>query len=464
MTKKVIFVEPRGSRANVFAAFMKLPLLGPLYLGTLLKAAGFDVRIYNENILGRDLTPEDLDADVLCLSLITPSAERGFALARDFKSRRPDSRVILGGVHPTFCMDEAARYADHVVIGEGAEIIADLIRHGSGEKFIYGSPTKKLDDLPMPDLTLLTMNRPMHKTPILTSLGCPFHCTFCSVTQMFGHSYRTSSLERTMEELRRVGTPSVFFYDDNFAADRRRLHAICDGILRENLTFRWTAQMRTDVAKDPDLVEKMRRSGCTNVYIGFESVNPDTLLAYEKRQSIEEIERAIRTLHDHGIGIHGMFVLGSDTDDPSVFSRTRRFCQDHRLNSVQFLILTPFPGTEMFRKMKDEGRILHYGWQYYDGMHTVFRPRQMSAFQLQTGMVEAFQEFYSFIGAVDDAMTVVADGARNFLRTLSSKVRRSSLDNALIKLGGRRIVRRWLNLNGSYLDYLRSLDAGAIIP
>jgi hypothetical protein len=95
---KVIFVEPRGSQANVFAEFMKLPLLGTLYLGTLLKSKGFDVTIYNENIMGRDLRPEDLDADVLCLSLITTSAERGLAIARDFKSKRPRSRVIIGGL------------------------------------------------------------------------------------------------------------------------------------------------------------------------------------------------------------------------------------------------------------------------------------------------------------------------------------------------------------------------------
>jgi len=455
---KVIFVEPRGSQANVFAEFMKLPLLGTLYLGTLLKAKGFDVRIYNENILGRDLCPDDLDADVLCLSLITTSAERGFAIARDFKEKRPRSRVIIGGVHPTFCAEEAAQYADHVVIGEGANVIEDLVRYGSNEKFIHGTPTKNLDDLPLPDLDLLALNRPMRKTPILTSLGCPFHCTFCSVTQMFGHKYRVSSLERTLEELRRVRTPSVFFYDDNLAADRKRLHAICDRMLAENIKFRWTAQARSDIAKDRDLIKKMQMSGCVNIYIGFESVNPETLINYKKRQSVEEIEEAIRSFQENGISIHGMFVLGSDSDDLAVFPATRKFCHDQRLNSVQFLILTPFPGTEIFRQMKSEGRLLHSRWSYYDGMHTVFKPKHMSALQLQEGMIKSFREFYSFMGATNDALGVVAERARGFVTSRPIRKGLSSFENALIKVVGRTVVRRWLRLNKSYLKYLRSLE------
>ena len=231
MGKQILIVEPRGVPANVFSEYLRLPLMGTLYLGTILKRAGYEVKVMNENLLGRDLTMSDLKADYLLLSLLTPTAERGYELAQKFRALNPGSRVIIGGIHPSFLPEEAVPFADHVVVGEGEGIIADLVRYGSDQKIVTGSRMANLDDVPIPDFSLLVGHRKLKITPVITSRGCPFGCNFCSVTEMFGRGYRATSVERVMEELAQAPTQQVFFYDDNFTADRKRTHALLDQMI-----------------------------------------------------------------------------------------------------------------------------------------------------------------------------------------------------------------------------------------
>ena len=153
--RRVLLVEPSAVEANVFSAFAGLPLLGPLYLGAILRDAGFDVSVVSENLLGRRLGMADLDADFLLLSCLTPTVERGYELATLFKRRNPGARVVMGGPHVSFMTDEALRYADWVVTGEGEGVIVDLLRHGSEARVVAGSPLADMDSLPPIDWTLL---------------------------------------------------------------------------------------------------------------------------------------------------------------------------------------------------------------------------------------------------------------------------------------------------------------------
>ncbi len=456
--KKVLFVEPKAVEANVFAKFMNLPLMGPLYLGTLIKKAGFDVKIVNENLLGRKLTMNELEGDFLLLTSLTSTSERAYELARQFKQKNPSSTVIMGGIHATFLTEETGKYVDYVVTGEGEDVIVDLLKNGSDQRVINGKLLRKLDNLPIPDFNLLVNSDRMDITPIMTSRGCPYDCNFCSVTKMFGKGYRTIPIDMVIEELRQVKTNFVFFYDDNFTANINRTHELMMRIEKEKFKFDWSAQVRTDITRYPDLVKDMRKAGCDTVYIGFESVSNATLNSLSKHQTIDDIQRAIDVFHGNGIRIHGMFMFGGDEDDKSIFKETVKFSVKNKIDTIQYMILTPLPGTETYQKIESEGRLLHKMWHYYDGLHAVFQPKNMSPYELQQGMLDSFEEFYSYTRILNEALNVVYDKTvGKAVRVINYKPYISS--TLVIKFVGNHIIKRWLKLNKDYMAYLSQIKA-----
>jgi len=287
-----------------------------------------------------------------------------------------------------------------VIRGEAEKIISDVVNNGRGTSpVVQGIPVEDLDTLPFPDLRLLRDGNGKFKyIPILTSRGCPYDCVFCSVTQMFGKKYRFRSSENVLEEIEmRIsrGFRRFFFSDDNFTVDKGRVKVLLEEFLRRKLSFRWIAQVRVDVAKDTELLKLMSRTNCRFLMIGFESINPETLKLYKKQQAVEDIRYCIRRLAEQDIRIHGFFVLGSDADDISTIERTIRFCRITKLNTAQFAILSPIPGTRLFEQLSSQGRILTKDWSLYDGTHVVFEPKKISAFELQNRVLKAWKKFYT---------------------------------------------------------------------
>jgi radical SAM superfamily enzyme YgiQ (UPF0313 family) len=214
---------------------------------------------------------------------------------------------------------------------------------------------------------------------------------------MFGKRYRFRSTQNIIEELKRYNDRkySIFFYDDNFTADRQRAKELCQAMIREKLRFKWTTQVRADLAKDEELVGLMRKAGCHTVYIGFESMNAESLKAMKKKQTVEEIVQAVKVLRKHRLNIHGMFVYGFDEDDWQTVKDTLRFAKKARLASTQFLILTPLPGSEFYDKVCKENRIQFRDWALYDAHHVVFQPARLSLFDLQWAQMFSHKKFYS---------------------------------------------------------------------
>ena len=234
---KISLIEPKTPFFNFYSPVIHvLPLMGPLYLGTILKNNGHDVTIYNENMTDIDLN-RIKESDVLGLSMMTSTAPRGYEIARKYKELNPKGRVLIGGSHATFLPEEAAEYADHVVTGEGEGLICDLVNYGSDERIIAGSPVENLDDLPYPDFSLMAgVKKRLKITPVSTSRGCPFDCTFCSVTAMFGRKYRFRSTESVMEEISRFKHRKMFFYDDNFDANKKRTRELLEKMIERKVT------------------------------------------------------------------------------------------------------------------------------------------------------------------------------------------------------------------------------------
>ncbi|MFH0831738.1 MAG: radical SAM protein, partial [archaeon] len=250
----------------------------------------------------------------------------------------------------------------------------------------------------------------------------------------------------------------AFFYDDNLCADKQRAINLFSMLEKENRNLKWSCQVRCDAAQDEKLLKKMAGAGCQIAFIGFESVSQKTLDSYNKSQSIADIKNAIRKFHDYGIKVHGMFVLGSDEDDKSIFRATVNFCNNQDIDSVQYLILTPAPGTQLYQNLNAQNRLLHKKWQFYDGMHVVFKPKNFNPVELQEGVIDCYQDFYTYSKALNGAVNVVYDSAINCLKSSGEKLRRYFPKNWDTTLLGKYIIKKWLNQNKNYSGYLNRLS------
>ncbi len=452
---KIAAIEPKTNRSHVFSAF-KMPRLAMPLLGTILKAKGHDVVVFPE-----ELTPIDesavKEADLIMISTITPTAPRAYNLADHF--RRMGKIVIMGGAHPSLLPEEALEHTDFVLRGEGDESIVELVeaieKDGPYENIkglsykdngkIIHNPNRdsavNLDDLPIPNFTLIPNLKPekLRIYPIMTSRGCPHNCVFCSVTLLFGRKYRFRSKELILEELKMLRKKQhVFFYDDNFAANRKRTKDLLDGMMKIGFKGSWSAQVRIDIYKDKELMELMKKSGCSLVYVGIESVNPETLKSYKKGITLKQIVEGVEVFHKYGIRVHGMFVIGADTDSFETIQATLDFAKKIRLDSVQFLILTPIPGSKLFSDWCKENRIFSTQWDLYDGHHVVYYPAMVNVESLQNETIRLHKEFYSIKEAIKSLL-------------------RGNVFSAYLRVIGKHIIKKWPSENRDYFNLLHQL-------
>ncbi len=417
MVKNIVLIEPKTEKLNIFSKY-ELPRLGTIILATIAKKLGYNAQVLfmrKKDILSQDLLP-----DLVGISTITNTATNAYELADHYG--RKGIPVVMGGPHVTFLPDEALEHAKFVIMGE-AEISFPMLLSALNGKGDFSSipglvwkengitrknpmtePVKNLDEIPIADFSVMATRKyrisnpfARKKIPIQTSRGCPFDCSFCSVTQMFGKKYRFRSTEHILEEIEQYDPKKhyFFFYDDNFTANKKRAKALLKEMIDRKLGFNWSTQVRCDIAKDQELLDLMKKAGCNALYIGFESVDPESLVEMKKSQTVADIEYAIREIRKRNIHIHGMFVLGFDSDTPKKTRATVDFAIKNKIDTVQFSILTPLPGTDFYYKMKEEGRILDCKWEEYDAHHIKFKPMHFSVLELQMAQLIAHTRFYA---------------------------------------------------------------------
>jgi len=405
---KIALIEPKPP-INVYFFLTQLPLLGPLFMGTKLKNAGHEVKVFKEDIVSvynektDELHPYLKEADVIGFTAITHTINRAYRIADAIKKQYPDKKIIMGGPHPSACPEEALSHADQVCVREGEYVVLDMFEGRNTDPIVQG-PRIDINDVPIMDLSILQGYKHkgkrirMKHAPLMASRGCPHGCIFCSVTWMFGGKYRIKDPDIVMEEVRMrydEGFKYGFFYDDNFAANHDKTKVLLEKLIQADLDFKWSSQFSVHAAKDRELVTLLKRAKCQTMFIGVESINPEALKDMHKNQSVKMIRESIQTLLDAGLKVHSMFILGADSDTEETIEQTIRFSKSSGSSTAQFSILFPIPGTPLYDQMKQENRIYINDWRYYDGSHSVILPRNISPWKLQRKLIHSYRHFYS---------------------------------------------------------------------
>jgi radical SAM superfamily enzyme YgiQ (UPF0313 family) len=234
------------------------------------------------------------------------------------------------------------------------------------------------------------------RNTISTTRGCPFNCSFCSISAFYGRSYRRRPVEEVIQEVSAFDPRdgAVFFVDDNIVGSPEWAKQLFRVLIP--LKLDWFSQGSISMGADHELLELAAASGCKAMFIGFESISQQSLSSVGKKvNTVADYRQLINAIQSHVIAVLGAFMFGMDSDDETIFERTVDFTKQVRMEGAQFNILTPFPGTPLRQKLLEEKRILTDDWSQYDGAHVVFDPKLMSLATLQQGHDWAWREFYS---------------------------------------------------------------------
>ena len=395
IVESVILIAPKSKNKSASdLSVLTTPLTGLLILATMLHKKGYNVKFYDESF--KIPNYDDINSDYVFISTMSATVNRAYDLADYFKKK--GKKVFLGGLHASFKPTEALQHCDKVVIGEGENVLFDMINAKSKQRIIKGSKVMDLNSIPMPDYSLVEgLSSNPKNVSICSSRGCPFNCKFCSLKSMFGRKFRTVSTDNIIKYLLSFKKIKTLCFDEpNFTADKQRAIDILTKMKENSILpkYAWPS-VSIDVAQNDKLLKLCSEVSEFNFLIGLESINKKVLDYYNKRQTPESIRNALKKLHDYGIKIQGSFIFGSDYDDKSVFQSTVDFCHDAEVDFPGFFPLTPYVGTDIRKELEIENRIFTNNWDYYDGAHVVFFPKQMSPYELQEGVISAFENFYS---------------------------------------------------------------------
>ncbi len=392
---KVKMILPALTEAkSPFFRPIKYSLFPPLGLATL--AAYLDpddeVMIQDEHVEELDLADEP---DLVVIQVYITSAYRAYQLADHYRAH--GAHVALGGLHVTSLPEEAAAHADTIFIGPGEEswprFLADLRAGHPAPR--YDSTVRTLQGLP--PIRRDQIKRHLYLVPnsIVVSRGCPHVCDFCYKEAFFqgGKSFYTQTVDAALAEIERLPGRHLYFLDDHLFGDARFAAALFDGMA--GMGRLWQAAGTVQSVLKPKLLEKAVTAGLRSLFVGFETLNPQSLMEQHKVQNLNrDYSAAIRRLHDLGVMVNGSFVFGMDHDDAGVFDRTVGWAIEQGIETATFHILTPYPGTALHTRIQAEGRITSQDWNRYDTRHVVYRPALLTPEELERGYWQAYRDFY----------------------------------------------------------------------
>lgn len=347
-------------------------------------------------IVDEDVEPVDFntDADLIGISFMTYNAPRAYEIADIFRAK--GKTVIFGGYHPTFMPEEAIQHADSICLGEAENNVPKMLEDyllGILKPF-YKNDLVDLEKLPIVNRSLLNNNSYVTLNAMQATRGCYHHCEFCSVAAFNHYKIRKRPVGKILEELKGLGR-YIIFMDDNIVLDKDYAKELFSAMIPYKK--RWFSQCGMDITDDDELLSLAARSGCSGLFIGFESLSQESLSNWKKHCNRKrDYLEVVKKIHKAGIGIFAGFVFGGENDRKDVFQNTLDFLLEANIEVLQATRLTPFPGTPLFERMKGNERIFDYDWSHYDFFHVVYQPKNMSPQELHSGTAWLQKQFYSY--------------------------------------------------------------------
>lgn len=364
------------------------PVLGITTLAALFPD-NWQLELIDENFKPADTNK---DADLVIISTLTLNAPHAYELAGAFRQR--NIPVLMGGMHPSACPDEAIGHCDALVVGEAESILATVLADFESGTMagIYRGNSVDLTSVPSPRLDYLPANHFKTLGPVQATRGCPFDCDFCSVTTFFGHKYRRRPVASVINDikavLKRTRSNIIFFVDDNIAGTPAYAKELFKALIP--LKIRWGSFASITMTHDLELMRLAEQSGCVQLFIGFESIQQQNLdNSHKKWVQVEKMKDHIKIFHDHGVVIEGSFVFGHDQERKDIFARTADFIQENGIQVPVFGVLTPYPATRIRKRLEEAGRLLPAAdnWRLYDAAHVLFEPQNMTPEELEEGLL-----------------------------------------------------------------------------
>ena len=341
-----------------------------------------------------------IHADVIGITFHTPSALHAYDIAARFRAR--GICVVMGGPHVTLLPEEAAQHADVIFIGEAEGLWEDFLKgFAAGSYLSVYQQTRAPSMEKTPEARKELFHRHDHANGVLfATRGCPCQCDFCSVTVMYGHKLRKRPVGEVAAEYASFKGKVIIFWDDNIAGDIEYAKRLCRAIAPYRKW--WSSQASIHAGRDDEFLEVAAQSGCKQLFLGLESISQKSIAEVNKAfNRVDEYLRVTDRIHSHGIAVQTGIVFGFDHDTPEIFEDTIDFLEKAGVQNATFNVLTPFPGTPLFRKMEAEGRILTRDWRKYNSRDdVVYRPKRMSAAELLAGFRYANDRFYSLPSTV----------------------------------------------------------------
>ncbi len=400
--KKLVLINPVNLNRSGFSAShsSRFP---PLNLGVIaaLTPSDWDVEVIDENFDEFSFR----DADLMGITAFTSAANRAYEIAAIYREK--NIPVVMGGIHASMCSEEASQFVDAVVVGEVESVWDDVIADAlaGNLKAIYKGLWSGLEQLQKPRRDIYSDQYLF--ASVQTSRGCPMDCDFCSVSTFNGLRYRRRPPCDVLDELETIPQKLIFFVDDNIIGygkrSRQSALELFKGMVDRGIDKHWFCQASINVADDEEILHWAAKSGCRMIFLGLEAEDVDALSEVNKKLNIKRgasdaYEQIFERIHKAGIAVLGAFIFGMDQDTPEKLFKRAQYMLDCGVDVMQATALTPLPGTRLFAKLKDEGRLLYTNfpkdWDRYDLTEVVYRPRHMTSGEFSEIMRECLRKIY----------------------------------------------------------------------
>ncbi len=407
---KICFIKPSIIKKKIPRTWHFQPL-APAVLKAFINKNDIEFDFYDDRI-------EDIDFnknyDLAMLSVSTLSAKRAYRIAESF--RKKGIKIIMGGFHPTFATEEALKFCDSVVIGEGELLIQEVIddfRKGKLKKIYEGNYFKDLKEL-RTDRTVFKNKKYLPFSLIEATRGCGFNCEFCSVQKFFGRKHRTRPVKNIIEEIKEIKSKYIIFADDNLTFNKDFAKTLFKELI--HLKKLWFAQVSIDFGFDDELVELAYRSGCRGVLIGFESLSCKNLKIMKKEwmEKYSQIDYVIKKLHKKGINIYASFISGYDFDTRYTIHKILKYSINNAFFLVGFNPLLPTPGTELYTRYLKE-KNFNPTWYLDEDYRLGFIPFTHKNFNndLNEFIIKKRKKFYSFSSILTRFLRIIFERRKN---------------------------------------------------